>query len=694
MPKLRDKREGAAGRPKIIDRLLEKLDRAEGDLRPYHAKWIEVRAFRMAEQYVEVDPNSLEIVERPKKDENSIRLVENVLGSSMRIAAAKLTHVRMEPECRPDRKDPDAIEIANLQEHALVAISEALGLYEGVFKVCVTDWLESGRMITKTVWAEFGGDATGEDDAAKKPPELRQGDAGSASVAGDLQALGGFPFVYRVDPLRFVAPYWATRQNLPWCIEVMTFAADELADRYGADAPKGAKSPDVLPLAVGSLPGQVAAAGEGMVLVYEYWEMPSRRHKYGKRVLFTDARVLETGGTRDRPILELPYTVLADPTTSESLLCGHGIGWDAVGLQKAVNNSLSQQVDVVNENLSRPYYLTQGAKYPRETVEGHRIIELPPGASVPTRGEEMKYPAEGFQLYGLLKASVTDVFGVHEVSAGESGGARSGRMVQYLAELDQMKFGPSAEALRELHVGTWKLILKILRDHLTAPLLLRVVSWGRQWEVRAFYANRQTSFSVTVKASPEYMQGKAAFEQKTLQMFQFGLLDKDEAKAALRFSASSAKADLMEAYQEREIEWVIQDVTSGREQLRIPMPMALEDHQISIDRCMVFLTSSRLDQVPEEFRATVRDIIYEHLMAHYAMLIQLQADPLSVAMRGAASGQPTQTGQGGTDDLANGSAQGVPPGMFGPDAGGEHTEEVLSRIPPGGHYPMQPGAAT
>jgi len=648
----------------------EKFQVASDAMVDSHRSWLESILFMRGQQDVIVE-NDLTVVDGRAKGDPSIR--ENLLRPSARTAVTTILPEPYRPESRPMSNTPKGAAIARAQDYILTAVLDATRFHETVHRPSAFDFIGTGRAITKTVWV---------DDFADTQVSLRR--AGSdATLISRPSDLGGFPYSYAVSPFRWIPAPHSTPNNIPWCIEVTTMHRDEIVDKWGASALDGAEKAGGVPLAAIGLPGTLdsdysgASYMEDMYVVYEYWELPTKRRKKGRYLVTTESKVLEKGDG----VYELPYTVVTEIDDSDGFN-GTGLIQDGVVLQKALNKVYTQLSVSVNMHMSAPLLFPKDATY-IDDLRGGRTIKIGPSDIAPRYMETPEFPSAAMNLIPMLERAIENVTGIHDASMGKAPrNLRSGAGVDAITSNDESKLLSSAEAMRSVFTGTCRRILTLIKDNVPESIMYAVAGDDNAYDIRAFYTGSITSFDVAVAPIPGFMISKEAFVSSSIQLKQLGFhIDDAAVLNAVGLADLSPKDDRMLTIARADCAGILQG--------GLPAPKQYHDHYLFADVALETLIGDELKEIVQQDQAygmQIETVLTEYRNAHLSMQAGLEYQATQqAAVFGGGQGGPGQEGatqgQAAADSggRQNPSLQGADPRTHTPDAGGQRTQTVDPR---------------
>lgn len=177
---------------------------------------------------------------------------------------------------------------------------------------------------------------------------------------------------------------------------------------------------------------------DGSVVLYERQEPASAQNPQGKRVLFTNAKVLE-----ETPLPGGRYTIsIGKFYPFGQRLWGKGPVEDAIWPQVELNRTLSQAVEHRNLFVNPQWVIPKGsvAQGSPLNTPNARIEFDPTKGGPPDVKAGVPIPNSIFDLAALLERNIQSATGVHEVSQGmRPEGVDAARGLEILADQDMQK---------------------------------------------------------------------------------------------------------------------------------------------------------------------------------------------------------------------------------------------------------------
>lgn len=283
-----------------------------------------------------------------------------------------------------------------------------------------------------------------------------------------------------------------------------------------------------LPSTAGDMPAGGSQRIRGHVMVSTGYESPTREHRNGRVVVFSDQELLEERN-------ELPYRLRGEPHHGvfffhyhrvDNRFWGKGVVEDLIGPQRQLNRARSQMIELKDRNLGR-VYARKGTFNPMNQPKGKvmEVIEIPLHAEYPQEvagggiGPWIQNEAE------INKMDMDLIAGLNEVSFGGSPpGVSAYAAMALLAEQDERRIGPAMKRIRHGIGDAVLLSLNLARQYWPENKEMAVAGPDSQIEVFLFTrAMLPNEFYLDVSKFAPLPTSPSAESQKIFDLYHAGI---------------------------------------------------------------------------------------------------------------------------------------------------------------------------
>jgi hypothetical protein len=587
---------------KFVDDMLDKVDNKIRDLQAY----LNI-AYYAGKQWLVYDENNKRLFE-PPRDENEVRYTANRIQPIVRTEYAKITKNKPIMYVVPASSDKEDIKAARVGDKAVEWLYSNLKLKDKNKKLAL--WgLVTHISFMKPFWNTQRGKLL---KSRKKNISVHEGDVDACIVP---------LFECKWDPS---ANTW---EDVKWFCHMKARDVDEIKDTYGKEvAPEdGLIEANIfdneLKFINANSPVEYNNL-ENCAVVKEYWEKPSAKYQFGRRITIANGVMLfyeeDIGyGDEDDTERELPffpYVHIEIPGRIE----GQSAVENMIPIQREYNKSRSQILLSNDYNSNPPWLVEEDSLVDDDIIlgPGSRIV-YHPGTTKPdmaqVRGvgmdvkENIEYCKEEFEFYS----------GQHEVSHGNTPpGVKSGVAISFLQEQDDTKLGPSYDNFLSCIAGYTSYMLKMIRYMYDEERTIKIVGKNRKIDTISFKGSELTSCDVRMQEGSMLNRTLAAKQEFVFSMIESGVLNPETHRTLILKLLEMGDTD--EMYDD-----VIEDINHAQNEndmwLRGLEPIVREfhNHAIHIQEHNRFRKTSDYMELPPE----VMDRVDRHVSVHEDMLI-------------------------------------------------------------------------
>jgi hypothetical protein len=285
---------------------------------------------------------------------------------------------------------------------------------------------------------------------------------------------------------------------------------------------------------------QVGPAGysrpKNRVELYEiYWRDGRHAITMGNTYLFKE---------EDYPVDPFPVQILRY-TSIPTRLWGLGLIQPLIDLQWFYNKARSQLLQNV-ELMSNPKWLipkTAGVDNASFTDKAGEKIYYNAAGGEPRMVQPVPLPGYVLDNLTRIQAEMSDVSGIHSVSLGKRAvNVSSGAAIQTLADKDMSQLQATQTAIEKAVRNTAKTIFILIKAHYTKPKMIRMM------DNLGGVIYQEISNTDIIDDPEVFLQAGSLFRReahdrdaKVLELFQLGLVEKEEAVRELSFRTANSK---------------------------------------------------------------------------------------------------------------------------------------------------------
>lgn len=537
----------------------EEYRRRMSERRPWELQWRLNLEFINGNQYLDINPVTQKIEEIPKLYWYQEREVFNQVAPIVETRIARLT--RQEPimRVRPASNDDADISAAKVSSMLLNSAwhDQDMGLVYHEFvtwlEACGTSFLKvtwnpnRGRVIVRDVVPDLepdDGRPNTEGPETPKEADPLFGKSGARLVElreGDIETVVVPPFE--------IFPDSAWRPGLEQCrsiIHARAYHVDEIEEMWGVK---------IEPEEVEALTLQRSSTGLGGLgysasgtrfathrlknhaVVKEYYERPSKKYPQGRFIVVAGGKTLHAG--------PLPYLIGQDaqpefPFIRTVSIPAPGCFWGKsiverlIPLQRRYNALRNRKAEYLNLVAIGQWYEPEGT-LPDDTelnnAPGNRIRYIPgPNGIRPEPVQFPSLPASFEREIETLLAEFTAISGVSELSRFSEAppGVKSGVALSIAQEQDDTRIGMTAARIAEAITKLGKYWLRLYRQFVQEPRILRTVGRDREIEVMDWNASYLRSDDVIIENSAALAESPAQRRQMVFDLLSAGLFNRPE----------------------------------------------------------------------------------------------------------------------------------------------------------------------
>ena len=565
----------------------------------------------------------------PEAPSYRVRMVVNMLQSTVRKLSSKIYRVRPEWDVIPATTDSHDIGRA--------AISKNILSFEWMKQDMPTKSLETlhwlmttGNAVNKAYWDPELGDPVPVllEDGTIDREELQIGDTAVEVIS---------PFNFNFDPN-------GPLRDSAWCLESKYMSRSEVEDKYevkehSSNDKASTKFGEYLKRLTVNRSGFGTVERENVSIVHELWVKPGaiRSHpKGGYYVIVGDKIINGKGKGVDFPYIhgQLPYVHYVEVVTP-GRSWGESTLTQLIPLQASYNKTRSQLQEAKNLMSKPKWVVPKGSGLPHTSItsEPGEILEPNPGFRI-EQIAPVPMPSYVANLLQQDKSDMEDIASIHEVSKADSPGQlRGSQGVMALIEQDETVIGLTIQGIEKQQERLGRQLLSLNAQFVTEERLARIV--GESNEVMIFtFRGRDIIgqsdlpgadyFDVRIETAVGLPNSKQAQQALLTNLTDKGYLNpqdpKDKKLVFRLLSIGNTMEHLDKSRPQRGKQMQeIEQMVNGEQSV----PSYWEDHDVHLEVLNDFRNSSRYLNLEEQQRA----ILEQHAQGHKQLLAFNSVEP-------------------------------------------------------------------
>lgn len=465
-------------------------------------------------------PGLEQFSDTPYEYADQIRVSLNYVRQAVEALVSKLTAHEPGWDVCPGTSDESDADAARASEKLLEHFYRECRIRQKIPQM--TRWgITAGLGVLRVDWDPLGGD-----------PVPARDDSGVVLRGPDGRAImvpSGVPRVVVCSPMAVFFDHGAVEPDLSdcrWVLEMAFVHIDEIREQWpeaGAMvSPSAPSTPD--PLTMSSLGYQAMQGAEvERALVMRYYERPSARHPKGRYVACTDAVLLEE---RDGLAMggELPYVVFA-VNPQPGRLHGQGVVEDLKPINATINRQLSKRLELIDLHANPKWAVEEGSVRKEQfTNEAGEIIRFSRGSRRPEMIPPPVLSPEHGRMVDEMIVHMSAVSGVSELTQGSAPASMSGRMAQFMAEMESAKLAPKSADLEFAVARLGTLILRLCHEYLPAESTIRVLGEDGRLQAMQFYQSQLRSTNVILESGSMQLKHPSVQREAVMAAFERNIM--------------------------------------------------------------------------------------------------------------------------------------------------------------------------
>lgn len=531
-------------------------NRRQTERRPIELQWRLNYEYLAGNQYLDINPRSQAIEEIPKPFWWTEREVFNQIATIVETRISRLSRQKPILKARPasvDHSDLSSARITSMLLNSTWHDQEMDTSYNDL----LIPWLElTGTVFIKTTWNRQAGRIISEQMVPQQPLDQLPDDAPKETTTVFTQGME--PQTLRegdietcVVPPHEIYPDSVWRDDVKYCksiIHARAYHVDDIMEMYGAKVEE--ESVDAITLqsfsgtgGMGYSSGTFRSASRRLknhAIVKEYYERPSKRYPQGRFIVVAGNKTLHAG--------ELPYQIGKDGEREIPIIravsikkpgCFFGVSVieRCIPIQRRYNALRNRKAEYLNLVSIGQWYEPEGTledDAELNNAPGNRIrYRVNPNGAKPEPVTFPSLPASFENEISTLLAEFTAVSGVSELSrlSEAPSGVKSGVALGIAQEQDDTRFGLTSANIANSITIMGKYWVRMYRQFVQEPRLLRTVGAARMMEVREWTVSDLKSDDVLIENSAALSETPSQRRQMVFDLLNAGLFNRPEASS-------------------------------------------------------------------------------------------------------------------------------------------------------------------
>lgn len=507
------------------------LERRRGDRAAMELQWLLNANFVAGHQYCEINPNSGEVEDIERENDAEERGVYNRIAPIYDTRMANLRNVRYAMTVRPATAEDDDIEKAEISTELLRYTQRKFNWEE--MKLRIYDWSElTGTAFILSWWNPNKGEAVYDECGCpvvnEKGEELHEGDIDC-----------GLLTPYEVFP---ESVYKETIDEQRSIIVEQILHVDEIYERFGIRVDGNERSKYII-TPVSGAGGYGLSTFQGTVMatkttqvsdsesVITYYEAPTKKYRNGRLAVIIGDKLVHYG---EMPFAKIPITAVKCKTIAGQFY-GKSYVQDLIPLQRAYNSCKNSLHAYIRASAGEPLLIPEGALDDIDDIyyngiSPNSMLSYKPDVGKPSFLQRGGIPNEIIVEMNQLVADMEYTAGISQlmIYGSAPSGVSSGKGIQQLREIDNVRLSLTAEnmreAIRQLAI-TW---LQIYKTYVQNYRVANTVGINKSGPLLIWCSDEINSYDVIYDTVNELVLSEETQRDNFLQALQMGLFADDK----------------------------------------------------------------------------------------------------------------------------------------------------------------------
>ncbi len=525
-----DEREVTAD--EFVSYVKSELERRRGERSAMELQWLLNANFVAGHQYCDINPNAGEVQDIERENDTEERGVYNRIAPIYDTRMANLRNVRYAMTVRPATAEDDDIEKADISTDLLRYTQRKMNWED--LKSRIYDWSElCGTAFVLSWWNPEKGENVMSDDGTCVCDEN-----GKPIKEGDLDC--GLLTPYEVFP---ESVYKETVEEQRSIIVDQVFHVDEIYERYGLRVDGGDCEKYII-TPVSGAGGYGLSTFQSTVMatkttrvhdsenVITYYEKPTKKYPHGRLAVIIADKLVHYG---EMPYDRIPIIAVKCKTVAGQFF-GKSYVQDLIPLQRAYNGCKNALHSYIKAAAGEALLVPEGTV---DDIDELVYNGIAPNQVIPIKGDMGNKPSFLTRngIPGEIISEMNQLVADMEYTAGISqlmiygsapSGVSSGKGIQQLREIDNVRLSLTAENLREAVRQLAILWLHIYKKFVNSYRVANIVGVNQSGRLLIWTGDEINSDDVIFDSVNELVLSEEQQRQNFLQALQMGLFADDQ----------------------------------------------------------------------------------------------------------------------------------------------------------------------
>jgi len=633
--------EEPVSKEQLVTYVEDEYQRRQKERQFYELQWQLNSNFIEGNQYCDVDPARMTIIENDKLYDWQEREVFNQIAPVVETRVARLSRMKPILKSRAATQSSKDIRSARINTQLL----RNLFYEEGIKKKMSTvyGWTETtGTCVLKNLWNPDKGKIVARASIAEEKDDGTKETREEEIREGGLEAI--------VVPPHEIFPDSNFRPQISDCRSVIHARAlhvDEIKEQWDIEVePEPASS---VKLEKSSSSGGVGGLGYGFgfyftssqlkdhAVIKEYWEKPSKKFPEGRLIITANKKLLHFGplpfkvGKEGEPVIPMEKIVSIE---RPGVFWGRCVVDRLIPVQRRYNALRNRKAEFLNRCAIGQYVVEEGStdldELEQNVAKPGYMLVYQRGFNPPTQVPNPQLP-QAFETEEAALLQEINVFsGVSELSKQSKAppGVKSGVAMSIALEQDDTRLANTAANVEDFLVRNGQMWLRFHKKYVTGVHTLQEVGEDKVVEVLDWTGSDITSDDVIIEPFSALAESPAQRKQMVFDLLASGLFHDengmiDETKKAKIFEMIE-----LGNWEDANSETQLHIKRAERQNLKLaegqeqPVP-PYDDHLIHIQRHNKYRLTVEYEEMLKE-NPMIDMVFQQHVDQHLEFIIQTQ----------------------------------------------------------------------
>jgi len=522
----------------IISVVLEDLQRRKEEKAPIELMWRLISNYITGDQYCDIDPITMQIVDIPKTFEWLQRETFNRMAPIYEARLSKLSRIRPSMRCRPATNEIDDIAKAKTSTAILKGTQVKQSFYDKL------DTANAWCDMLGTVFFLNGWNAQGGKLIHREEIEVITDEGVKQQINETYQGDLSFGILTPFE----VFPDSILNQELSDCRSIIleqVMPVDKIYDMYGVRVPgKNIDTYTIAPTMVSGGLGYMSCINTLSIQqrkdsekVVTYMELPSKDYPDGKLIIIIGDTHLQHYGPLSFPVGEddKPFYPLVKMVSIKKVGCFFGgtVYERMLPVQRAYNAIKNRKHDFLNRCVIEAY------TYEEDSIDEERLQEegispgslwpRQPGTAPPEPIKNGNLPGEYIEEENKLIREFEYYSSISEMAviSGAPTGLRSGNALESLKQSDDERLSRPGEQIRSAAIEISKQWLRLFKKYAATPRVIQFTGKNEIANVIWWTNSDVTTYDIIHETENELNDTLEQRRSFVLQLLQMGALNNE-----------------------------------------------------------------------------------------------------------------------------------------------------------------------